>query len=267
MTKRTICILLAALVMLALTGCMGDRPAPTPEPMPTFTLPPTAEPTATPEPTATATPTATPKPTPSPTATPSPTPTPAPSPTATPAAMPSAPAPVISKQPFGETQYSGASAIFIANADSYTDVGWRAVTPDGQDVNLETFRSTFPNASVTGEYDTTLKVGNLSADMNGWSFYCVFGNRGTLVITNKAALRVLGQAAQPAAQNTQAYINCPICGELIPANSRTCPYCYEFINSAGIDDNDNAAAAEDDGDQETATAVFIDKDYNFVAVK
>ncbi len=236
MRKRSICILLAALTALSLTGCLGDRPAPTPEPMPAITLPPTATPEPTPSPTATPAPTPTPAatPTPEPTATPEPTPTPTPEPTPVPG--PSAPAPVISKQPFGETQYTGSTATFIANANSYTDVGWRAVMPDGQDVSMETFQGNFPACTVTGVYSNTLAIGNLSPDMNGWSFYCVFGNSGTLVITNKAALKVLGQAApaQKAQTNTQnalATAACPICGASIPADVSYCPSCGEYINA------------------------------------
>ena len=236
MKKRSLCILLAVLAAFLLTGCLSNRPAPTPEPMPVITLPPTPEPTPTPAPT----PKPTPTPTPEPTSTPEPTPTPTPEPTPTPVQAPAAPAPVITKQPFGETQYTGSSAVFIANAESYTDVGWRAVTPDGQDVSMETFQSYFPESSVSNIFNSTLTIGNLTPDMNGWSFYCVFGNRGTMAITNKAALKVLGAAAP--AQNTQnalATAVCPICGATIPANVSYCTSCGEYINA----DADSGAAS------------------------
>ena len=53
MNKRIIYIVLSALMMLALTGCMDSRPAPTPEPLPSMTAQPTPVPTPapTPEPT------------------------------------------------------------------------------------------------------------------------------------------------------------------------------------------------------------------------
>ena len=215
--------MLLAVMALSLAGCLpGSRPAPTPEPEPIVTLPPTPAPTPTPTPAPEAEPEAEPDP----------------EPPVMPAA-PAGPAPVISKQPFGESQYIGSSATFIANADSYTDVGWRAVTPDGQDVSMETFQNAFPDAAVSNVFSNTLTIGNVSQEMNGWSFYCVFGNKGTLVITNRAELKILGRAAyvppqaqdgETDAQNTVAIIGCPVCGEAIPANTRVCPHCLTFIN-------------------------------------
>lgn len=242
MKKRSICILLAALMALSLTGCLGNRPAPTPEPLPSMTLPPVPDPTPTPAPTPSPTPTPTATPAPTPTPTPEPTPEPEPEPTPVPG--PTAPAPVISKQPYGESQYTGASATFIADAAPYTNVGWRAVTPEGDDVSMATFQSNFPEASVSDIFNSTLTIGNLTQGMNGWSFYCVFGNSGTLVTTNRAALKILGNAAQPQVQPQQnptleqfaqlessaATVSCPICGETIPAASAVCPVCGEYIN-------------------------------------
>ena len=94
MNKRIICIALSALMMLTLTGCMGSRPAPTPEPLPAVT--------PTPEPTPAPTPEPTPEPTPAPT--PEPTPERAPEPTMEPEPEPSAPAPEIYKNPRREKQ-------------------------------------------------------------------------------------------------------------------------------------------------------------------
>ena len=167
MNKRILCIVLSALMMLALTGCMGSRPAPTPEPLPSMTAQPT------------------PVPTPAPTPEPTPEPTPAPNP------EPSAPAPEIYKNPRREKQHPGQTAVFIAGADPYDEVGWRAIAPDGQDVSLEAFQSVFPDCSVLGIYSDTLTITNVSLDMNGWSFYCVFVNEGTRSDTEAAALYVL----------------------------------------------------------------------------
>ena len=175
MNKRIIYIVLSALMMLALTGCMGSRSAPTPEPLPTVTAPPTPEPTLPP------TPEPTPEPPPAPTA----------EPTIEPETEPSAPAPEIYKNPIREKQLPGQTAVFIAEADPYDEAGWRAIAPNGLDVSLEAFQNVFPSCSVLGIYSDTLTITNVSLDMNGWSFYCVFVNEGTRTNTEAAALYVL----------------------------------------------------------------------------
>ena len=182
MNKRIICIVLSAL-MMALTGCMGSRPAPTPEPLPTVTAPPTPEPTLppTPEPTAEPTPAPTPESTPELT----------PEPTIEPETEPSAPAPEIYKNPRREKHHPGQTAVFIAGADPYDEVGWRAITPDGLDVSMEAFQNVFTECSVLGIYTETLTITNVSLEMEGWSFYCVFVNEGSQAKTEAAALYVL----------------------------------------------------------------------------
>ena len=183
MNKRIICIVLSILMMLALTGCMAARSAPTPEPLPAVTVTPTPEPTPalTPEPTPALTPEPTPEPTPELT----------PEPTIEPETEPSAPAPEIYKNPIREKQLPGQTAVFIAEADPYDEAGWCAIAPNGLDVSLEAFQNVFPSCSVLGIYSDTLTITNVSLDMNGWSFYCVFVNEGSQAKTEAAALYVL----------------------------------------------------------------------------
>ena len=180
MNKRIICIVLSAL-MMALTGCMDSRPAPTPEPRPTVI--PTPEPTPAPTPEPTLEPTSAPTPTPAPTPEPPPEPTPEPE--------PAGPAPEIYKNPRREKHVPGQTAVFIAGADPYDEAGWRAISPDGLDVSLEAFKNVFPDCSVMGIYSDTLTIYNVCLDMNGWSFYCVFVNEGSQAKTEAAALYVL----------------------------------------------------------------------------
>ena len=228
MTKRILCILLVAVMALSLAACdVIDRlkgPDPTPAPTPT--------PMATP----------TPMPTPVPTAPPTPAPTPTPVPTPEPTPKPTAPAPVISKQPFGESHYTGESALFIASANPYTSAHWTAVSPTGMEGTMEMFRNAFPTCNTTGDNDTSLTIYNISNDMNGWSFYCSFDNNGTVTNTNPAALKVLGTRAQTPAQPAVTYVTCPICGQSVPASAAVCPSCGEYINAGGVD---YAAPVED----------------------
>ena len=235
MRKQIASTLLVGLLILSLTGCnmvsdlLSKKPAPTPAPLPTPSIAPTPVPT--PVPTPPPTPAPTPSPTPTPTPTPAPTPEPTPAPTPVP--TPSAPAPEIIKNPTGETQYSGSSALFIANANPYTSVVWTAISPDGSEYDMEGFRNAFPGCTVNGETTGSLSIGNLRPEMTGWSFYCTFLNQGTPAYTNVVGLKVLAGAA-PAQNNMPnmngEYVACPICGNAIAVNTAVCPYCNVFVN-------------------------------------
>ena len=225
MKKRIFCVLLAAALMLTLSACnlplpFGQKTAPTPAPTPVPTFAPTPVPT------------------------PVPTPTPTPAPTPTPVPTPIAPAPVITKHPTGETHYSGGSALFIANADTWTSIAWTAVAPDGTEMDMDTFRSAFPGATISGDTTGSLTVGGLNEGMTGWSFYCTFYNYGATASTNAAPLRVLAGTA--AAVNTVATITCPVCGATIPANSAYCPECGEFINADAVQPEENVSFVRDE---------------------
>ena len=275
MRKKIACVLLAVLVMVSLAACNLPLPdfmnpnkaAPTPEPMPTPSYAPTPVPTPVP----------TPPPTPSPTPVPTPTPTPVPTPepTPTPAPTPAAPAPVISKQPTGESHYIGDSALFIANANTWTSISWTAVAPDGTEVDMDTFRGAFPGCTVSGDTSGSLTIGRISDGMTGWSFYCTFYNYGASASTNAAPLKVLGARAQTGNINTNtvAYTTCPICGSTISSNSAVCPVCGEYINAGGnayynVDENGNGIYADETGallyDESTGNYGYISPDGSYV---
>lgn len=114
-----------------------------------------------------------------------------PNPISIPIATPSAPVPVISKQPTSETHYIGESALFIADANTWTSSAWTAVAPDGTETDMDTFRATFPNCTVSGDTTTSLKISGLSQNMTGWSFYCTLYNFGSATTTDVASLKVL----------------------------------------------------------------------------
>ena len=189
-----------------------------------------------------------------------------------------APAPVISKQPTGESHYIGDSALFIANADTWTSITWTAVAPNGMEGDMDMFRSAFPGCTVTGDTTGSLKIGNISEGMTGYSFYCTFHNYGASSRTNSATLRVLGAKAQTNTANNGAavaYTTCPICGSTIAANTAVCPNCGEYINSGAansffyLDESGSGIYADETGaliyDESSNTYSYIAPNGNYTS--
>ena len=131
-----------------------------------------AYPEATPAPSAT--------PTPTPSATPKPTPTPDPGPKYL----------EITKNPTNENRKIGSTALFVACANAFESLEWVLVSPDGVRYTPKEFAANFAGATVGGYYTTTLSIENVSADMNGWGAYCVFGYKGQVASTSTAYILI-----------------------------------------------------------------------------
>ena len=121
----------------------------------------------------------------------------APAPSATPAAPNATPVPAqevkylaITKNPTNENRKVSDTALFVACANAYESLNWTLVAPSGGEYSVQNFRNVFPYASVSGEYSTTLAVGNVEADMNGWGAYCTFYYRGQTARTTTAYIYV-----------------------------------------------------------------------------
>lgn len=230
MRKRIICLLLTVVTLLTLTACgkKNQQPEATPTAAPTATPAPTAKPTPTP---VLEMPKLTPAPTPAPTPSPTPMPlaSPTPQPSATPAAVAQANAPIVTKQPNGEGHFIGESAVFVTAATNYKSLVWTAISPSGREVDMKTFRETFPDCTVIGEKDTTLTVTNLNIDMNGWSFCCTFENENAKTKTDNARLRVRDPASTTGSGSATTVkskrLRCPSCGSEVPRELLNCPYC------------------------------------------
>ncbi|MBR7074831.1 MAG: zinc ribbon domain-containing protein [Oscillospiraceae bacterium] len=211
-----------------------------------------------------------------------------PEPAATPAALAAAQsnAPIVLKQPTGEGHFIGESAMFIVDARNYSSLHWNAVSPSGREIDMKTFRETFPDCSVIGEKDTTLLITNLNIDMSGWSFFCTFENADASTSTEKARLRVRDPlSATPAptgtattgtdtavATKTKA-LRCPACGSEVPRDLLSCPYCGKQIYTQ----NENAYVTQDPTgdiyyrdntgtmyyDSTDGTSTFVDNNGNY----
>ena len=245
MRKIIFLVLTVLLVLLTLTAC-GKKTSPDPTPAPTASATPGQAADAIPNAVLKATPT--PVPTPMPTRSPAPeTPMPLasaapkpsaeaePAPSATTAAVAAAQneGPTIIKQPNAEGHYIGESAVFTAEARDWTSLAWTAVSPSGREVDLGTFRKTFPDCTVLGGAESTLTITNLNIDMNGWSFYCTFKNDRGENRTDSARLRVRdpnsstssGTGSGTAVTTKSKRLRCPDCGSEVPRDLLNCPYC------------------------------------------
>ncbi len=115
-------------------------------------------------------------------------PMPMPVPTAAPAVRPTYL--MITKNPTNENRKKGDTALFVACANAYDSLSWTFVAPNGGEYSVQNFRNLFPRASVTGEYSTTIGVGNVEADMNKWGAYCTFYFNGQTARTSTAYIFV-----------------------------------------------------------------------------
>ena len=300
MWRRVSCILLALLTILTLSACKrkeqpstatptpessvsSSKPQPsvTPKPKPTAapepTVTPKPKPTVTPKPKPTAAPTPKPKPTPKPSDAPSPSATPVP--TAVPASthVPSAFEPKITKQPSSEGHFVGESAVFVTQAENWTTLYWTAVSPSGREIDIKTFRETFPGSTVTGENETTLTITNLNLDMSGWSFYCIFENDQEMAVTDSARLKVTAQeetgtgSGSGGTGSKKRTLRCSKCGEEIERETIYCPSCGQYVYNDDsilfVDEDGNmnyidpAGAMEFDSGGRTSSYVDTNENY------
>ena len=110
----------------------------------------------------------------------------------TPAPAPE-PAPVyltVTKNPTNENRTEGDTALFVSCANAFESLTWTMVAPDGGEYSIPSFRSLFGNASVTGDYSTTLSIANVSTNMNNWGAYCTFYYKGQTARTSTAYMYV-----------------------------------------------------------------------------
>ena len=129
----------------------------------------------------------------------------------------------------------GESAVFVTLAENWTTLHWTAVSPSGREIDIKTFRETFPGSTVTGENETTLTITNLNLDMSGWSFYCTFENDQETAVTDSARLKVTAQeetgtgSGSSGTGSSKKTLRCSKCGEEIARETIYCPSCGQYV--------------------------------------
>ena len=97
----------------------------------------------------------------------------------------------VTRGPVSEVHHVGDTACFSAAADTYETVNWTILTPGGLPVSVQRLQILFPELSVEGENTPELRIGNLSAEMDGWAVFCSFHNSFDNADTQWAFLTVL----------------------------------------------------------------------------
>ncbi len=100
----------------------------------------------------------------------------------------------VTKNPTNESKTEGGTALFVSCANAFESLSWTLVAPNGGEYSVANFRNVFPRANVSGEYSTTLTIGNLDKDMNGWGAFCTFYYKGQTARTSTAYMYVSGKA-------------------------------------------------------------------------
>ena len=96
----------------------------------------------------------------------------------------------ITKNPTNENRKTGDTALFVANATIFDTLTWTFVAPSGGEYSVQNFRNVFSGSTVSGEYSTTLSVGKVQEDMNGWGAYCTFYYNGQTARTSTAYINI-----------------------------------------------------------------------------
>ena len=81
---------------------------------------------------------------------------------------------LVTRHPSDATCMEGGATWFVSDAQYYSNLDWTFVDPCGTEYSAPEFLSIFPYLTIEGEYTTTLTVGNLSPELNGWAVFCNF---------------------------------------------------------------------------------------------
>lgn len=97
---------------------------------------------------------------------------------------------VITKNPKSEKVKGGSNLKFVADANVYDSAYWTFVSPDGGEFDLAYFQAHFVYSSISGAYDTTLRINAVDGYMDGWGAYCTFSFKGQTAVTSTAWINV-----------------------------------------------------------------------------
>ena len=100
----------------------------------------------------------------------------------------------VTKNSTNESKNEGGTAVFVSCANAFESLSWTLVAPNGGEYTVANFRNVFPRANISGEYSTTLNIGNVDKDMNNWGAYCTFYYKGQTARTSTAYMYVSGKA-------------------------------------------------------------------------
>ncbi|MCR5576928.1 MAG: hypothetical protein K6F56_07970 [Oscillospiraceae bacterium] len=104
---------------------------------------------------------------------------------------------MITKNPTNEVHYTGETAWFVANANTWDTLNWTFVGPNGVEYSSTDFANYYPGCQVGGAAGTTLSISNVSTAMDGFGVYCTFCYQGQTARTSTAWLSVSDNPGPP----------------------------------------------------------------------
>lgn len=100
-------------------------------------------------------------------------------------------APVVTKDPTGETLSPGGTTWFIAHAENATILTWEFVAPDGTVYSVNETMSLNSGLGLDISTEDTVKLQNVPLSLNGWSVRARFDGPGGSVTTQEALITVI----------------------------------------------------------------------------
>ena len=102
-------------------------------------------------------------------------------------------APLVTKNPTGETVAPGGACSFVARYKDAIWAEWHFVSPDGsRDILYTQAWNEFPGLTIKGGDTSVLKLSTIPSGLNGWSVYCRFTNNNGGANTTRAGITVTG---------------------------------------------------------------------------
>ena len=115
-------------------------------------------------------------------------------------------APVVTKDPTGETVAVGGKCQFVTRYENAKLAEWHFVSPDGsRDIDYLKAAEEFPDMKIIKGYSKDMTLDNIPASINGWKVYCRFTNDYGSTNTSSALITVKGQPTPTAAPKRQGF--------------------------------------------------------------
>ena len=180
-------------------------------------------------------------------------------------AAPSNPnAPVVTKDPTGETVAVGGKCQFVTRYENAKIAEWHFVSPDGtRDLDYLQAAKEFPDLKIIKGYSKDMTLDNIPAALNGWKVYCRFSNDSGSTNTKAALITIKGQPT-PTPATTTAPTSTPkqqgFEGRWAEENAQKCVITFVYRGEGSVNVDIIWSTSNNQKDRWTMTANVSKKD-------